>query len=115
MINNREDLEEWFNKNEKRYFKLEESDLSSSDEKYIDEVKQILLNFARINYSIQKLSIFSNNEEFDDIKTEDLKFLLTQYYLGKIILQVNETRLKNLKQSIVNLPFNKKEIFYNLF
>jgi immunoglobulin-binding protein 1 len=102
-INSREELEEWFEKNENRYLELENSELSSSDEKYKDEIKQLLLNFTRINSSIQKQSIFSKNEEFDDVKTEDLKLLLVPYYYSKIILQISENRLKNLNFSIVKL------------
>lgn len=37
---------------------------------------------------MRHLGIFSSNESFDDVKTEDLGFLLVEFYIGQLLQEV---------------------------
>jgi len=52
---------------------------------------------------VEKLNLFSVNEEVDDIHTNDLKYLLVPALLGRILTECTdmERRYDHLKQSIV--------------
>ena len=62
--------------------------------------KEILNLFNQIvaySKEVSSLALFSGNEEFDEIDTENLKFLLITYYQGELLLLLTEDRKKNIK------------------
>ena len=46
--------------------------------------KECAIKFEICNRKIRQQGIFSNNERVDDVKTNDLKYLLSHAYLGKL-------------------------------
>jgi len=64
-----------------------------------EKVKKQLNNLNLIFKDVTRQSLFSPNESFDEIHSENLKFLLIPFYQGELIflLQDREKREKNLK------------------
>ena len=113
IINSDLELSTYFDKNEKNYLSLIDSDLSYNSEEFQSKLKELLLNFFRISQYINKNNIISKNEEIEDIKTEDIKFILSPYYTGQVFLKVQnikkfdrEMRVKMIKQGLVSYFYN---------
>ncbi|EAR99760.2 TAP42 protein (macronuclear) [Tetrahymena thermophila SB210] len=53
----------------------------------------------KIQQSIIRHSLFSINEELNEIATENLKYLLVPYYMGYVYSRINEDRKKKLEFS----------------
>ncbi|CAM6083092.1 unnamed protein product [Calypogeia fissa] len=68
-----------------------------------DQVARAVGLFERCQELIDKLSLFSSNEEKEDISTGDLKFLLVPYYLGflteKLSTKDTPSRLRKVDAS----------------
>lgn len=77
--------------------KIEEYNEKGYDKKYEDDWKKILNDLNDIKLKIFKEKIFSDNEEFKDIKTEDIKYMLVAYYQSEIIQKFMINR-KNILQ-----------------
>ena len=56
--------------------KLEQFEENGYDKSYEEEWKGIFDSLVEIKTYVDKEKIFSDNEEFSDIKTEDLKYVL---------------------------------------
>jgi hypothetical protein len=65
--------------------KIEEYGEKGYDKKYEDDWKKLLNELNDIKLKIYKEKIFSDNEEFKDIKTEDIKFMLVAFYQSELI------------------------------
>ncbi|EFA75612.1 hypothetical protein PPL_11118 [Heterostelium album PN500] len=90
-----------FTYGQKIYNDLQSSDApSTSDADYQSSVRSAILYLMKSSLSIDKQSLFSKNEELDDIRTDLLKYLLVPYYLSELfLLLVDTSRLKNLKNA----------------
>ncbi|KAG9287002.1 hypothetical protein G9A89_022966 [Geosiphon pyriformis] len=87
-------LGELFSTGEALYKKLENSQLSTSDTKYQEDVRRALECFSHCGNMVENLSLFSTNETLDDINTNDLRFLLVEAYLGSLTTKlISEERL----------------------
>ncbi|CAD8134003.1 unnamed protein product [Paramecium octaurelia] len=66
-----------------------------------DKLMELIEKFQLTQQAIIKLHIFSPNEEFNEIKTEHLKFFLLPYYVGWALTQVQneDIRQKNVETS----------------
>jgi len=73
--------------------------------------KECAIKFEICNRKIRQQGIFSNNERVDDVKTNDLKYLLSHAYLGKLygekvkvdmIVEGPAGRYKQIKRSILH-------------
>lgn len=89
--------------------KVEKYEDTGYDKALEEEWKKIFNDLNEIKVEIYKNGIFSNNEEFKDIKTEDLKFLLVSYYQAEMIGKFNENR-----ESIMSFALKFYEEFYKL-
>lgn len=57
-----------------------------------EEWKNTLDLLIQINNEVNKEGIFSENEQFSEIKAEDIKYLLIPYFEGEIIQKFSEHR-----------------------
>ncbi|KAJ3330297.1 hypothetical protein HDU76_006014 [Blyttiomyces sp. JEL0837] len=106
--NNNKSLREEFQDAQKLFLNLENSELSSTDPKYQassanfhfisrTDVAKAMELFERCARLVQSLSMFSSNEEVEDINTSDLRFLLVEFYLGELELKrTSRERLESL-------------------
>jgi hypothetical protein len=65
-----------------------------------EDIKQLLNGLNAINIKVLANGTFSNNEEFKDIKTEDIKYLLAPYYQSELIQKFMENRDIRLEQGL---------------
>ena len=56
----------------------------------VDEYKDLLNELNEIKVKLYASGVFSDNEEFKEIKTEDIKYLLVSFYQGEVIQKFNE-------------------------
>ncbi|KAI9205261.1 TAP42-like protein [Polychytrium aggregatum] len=76
------------------YSKLEDSDLSGSDPAYQADVDRAVLAFQRCLRLAADLRMFSDNEILEDISTTNLRFLLSEFYLGEVLMKrISDDRL----------------------
>ena len=73
------------------------------------QLKNILNDLNQIKIEVYKNGIFSDNEEFTEIKTEDLKYLLIPYYQSEIMNKFQENR-----ESVLNYCLIFYEEFFKL-
>jgi hypothetical protein len=74
-----------------------------------DEWKEILNQLNEIKTIVHSKSIFSENEEFKEIKSEDLKYLMISFYQAETLQKFHENRENILK---ITLQFYKE--FYKI-
>jgi len=87
-------------------FKMEK--IRKEMEKYEDEGgsgkqenwKTTFNNLNEIKKLVYSQGVFSENEEFKDIKSEDIKFLLIPFYQSELMQKFMENRESNLNYSI---------------
>lgn len=87
-------------------FKMEK--IRKEIEKYEDEGgsgkednwKQTFNNLNEVKKIVYSHGIFSENEEFKEIKTEDIKFLLIPFYQSELMQKFMENRESNLQFAI---------------
>ncbi|KAF9285351.1 hypothetical protein BGZ68_003954 [Mortierella alpina] len=93
-------LAQVFQRAESLYLDLQKSSLPSTADEFQSKVAQSIKGFDRAGTMVRQLSLFSENEFMEDISTKDLRFLLTEYYLGELYLKViSQDRLKDLSSS----------------
>ncbi|KAF9985514.1 hypothetical protein BGZ75_002912 [Mortierella antarctica] len=93
-------LAQVFQRAESRYLDLQKSSLPSNVDEFQTKVTQSIKDFDRAGTMVRQLSLFSENEFMEDISTKDLRFLLTEYYLGELYLKkTGQDRLKDLSFS----------------
>lgn len=86
-----EKTEEILHKTIKRINQM--TDNLESDKEKIKEQLDILI---KIFQDVVNNSIFSPNESFEEILTENLRYLLVPFYQGEVLLLLQENREKNL-------------------
>ena len=86
--------------------KIESYEDKGYDKEYESDWKQMLNELNMIKTNIYKEHMFSDNEEFKDVKTEDIKFMLVAYYQSELIQKFHINR-KNVLQFALT--------FYNEF
>ncbi|KAF9129536.1 hypothetical protein BGW39_004050 [Mortierella sp. 14UC] len=97
MSGNDESLAQVFQKAEVLYLNIQKSSLASNSDEYQSKVNQSIRGFELSSRMVRQLSLFSENEFMEDISTKDLRFLLTEYYLGELFLKrVTPDRLADL-------------------
>ena len=88
---------------------LEDYEQKGYDKKYEDEWKKLLNELNDIKVKIYKEKIFSDNEEFKDIKTEDIKFMLVAFYQSELIQKFMVNR-----KNILEFALKFYDEFFNL-
>ncbi|KAF9133342.1 hypothetical protein BGX30_012320 [Mortierella sp. GBA39] len=97
MSGNDESLAQVFQKAEVLFLDIQKSTLASNSDEYQSKVNQSIRGFDLSSRMVRQLSLFSDNEFMEDISTKDLRFLLTEYYLGELFLKrVTPDRLADL-------------------
>eukprot|EP01104_Vermistella_antarctica_P003984 TRINITY_DN1438_c2_g1_i1.p1 TRINITY_DN1438_c2_g1~~TRINITY_DN1438_c2_g1_i1.p1 ORF type:complete len:490 (+),score=137.66 TRINITY_DN1438_c2_g1_i1:116-1471(+) len=71
-------------------------------------VREALAMFLKCVSMIESLSLFSGNEDMDDLKTNEIKYLLVPYYLGAVHQQVMDTQLPGPEGRLDPLRESKK-------
>ena len=66
-----------------------------------EHFKETLEKLNKLVESIQKDSIFSSNETFSEIHTENIKLLMIPYYQAEILLRIMENREQNVQKGHV--------------
>jgi hypothetical protein len=74
-----------------------------------EEWKELLNESNEVKVKVYAAGVFSENEEFKEIKTEDLKYLLISYYQAEVIQKFSENR-----ENILNLALQFYREFYNI-
>ncbi|KAF9582397.1 hypothetical protein BGW38_000256 [Lunasporangiospora selenospora] len=93
-------LSQVFQKAESLYLGLQQSALPSNSDGYQATVNDSIRGFLRAVDMVRQLCLFSENEFVEDIGAKDLRFLLTEYYLGELFLKrTGDDRLSYLDQS----------------
>eukprot|EP00761_Pharyngomonas_kirbyi_P010608 gb/GECH01010628.1/.p1 GENE.gb/GECH01010628.1/~~gb/GECH01010628.1/.p1 ORF type:complete len:372 (+),score=126.11 gb/GECH01010628.1/:1-1116(+) len=99
-IYDEQSLSERFSQAVKQYTSIMDSNSDSQKEEFQKFVKNVIKEFFSLNVAISQLHLFSSNEDLEDITTKSLKYMLTPYYIGDLILKiVDNNRLHHLKQS----------------
>jgi hypothetical protein len=80
----------------RRKFEKLEEDSFEKDE----EIKNVFNEFNEIFIKIREMGTFSENEEFKDIKTEDIKFLIIPFYQSELMQKFMENRTIRLEQAL---------------
>ena len=57
---------------------------------YQNNIKKNIVDFLSLNYLVLNEGLFSSNEEYEDINTIDLKYLLVPYFLGELCSKIND-------------------------
>ncbi|KAF9352169.1 hypothetical protein BGX26_009978 [Mortierella sp. AD094] len=100
MSGNDASLAQIFQRAETLFLDIQKSSLSSTSEEFQSKVNESIKGFERSGIMVRQLSLFSENEFMEDISTKDLRFLLTEYYLGELFLKrVSKDRLADLTTS----------------
>ena len=89
--------------------KMEDYEKKGYDKKYEEDWKKLLNELNDIKLKIYKEKIFSDNEEFKDIKTEDIKFMLVAFYQSELIQKFMANR-----KNILEFALKFYDEFYNL-
>ena len=89
--------------------KIEEYGEKGYDKKYEDDWKKLLNDLNDIKVKIYREKIFSDNEEFKDIKTEDIKFMLVAFYQSELIQKFMVNR-----KNILEFALKFYDEFYKL-
>lgn len=97
-------LEELFVKGQQIACALENGDLASSDKRCVEAVCAL----QKCSAGVRGCGMFSKNEELDDVKTKSLRYLLIDFYLGQLTMQLPvvdglEGRYKGLKRASAHL------------
>jgi immunoglobulin-binding protein 1 len=79
----------------RRFEKLEDDSYEKEN-----EIKEVFNGLNEIFIKVRETGTFSNNEEFKDIKPEDIKYLLIPYYQAELIQKFMENRLIRLEQGL---------------
>ena len=108
------DLEHLFRVSAAECRKLDDSDYSSSSPEFQHIVQALIQNFFIISTCIAKFGILSPNEELDGIKTADLKYYLTSYYLGTLFSKVYHTSTPQQDNSAIETLAAQQKRFKNL-
>ena len=74
-----------------------------------DEWKKTLDSLIQINNDTKKDGVFADNEEFAEIKPEDIKYLLIPFYQGELIQRFMENR-----ESKLDLALRFYDEFYKI-
>ncbi|KAG0352988.1 hypothetical protein BG005_007635 [Podila minutissima] len=101
MAGNDESLSQIFQRAEALFLDLQKSSLPSNSDEFQSKVNTSIKGFERSATMVRQLSLFSDNEFMEDISTKDLRFLLTEYYLGELFLKKTDQdqRLADLSTS----------------
>ena len=89
--------------------KIEDYDQKGYDKKFEEDWKKLLNELNDIKLKIYKEKIFSDNEEFKDIKTEDIKFMLVAFYQSELIQKFMVNR-----KNILEFALKFYDEFYKL-
>ncbi|KXN66621.1 TAP42-like protein [Conidiobolus coronatus NRRL 28638] len=89
-----------FDKCEAEYNELDNSSLRPNDSEYKNLVNGLLEKFIKLDQLANNLSLFSDNEFFEELSTPSIKLLVLQYYLAHLKLKLNDNKRKqNLEDS----------------
>ena len=89
--------------------KMEDYEQKGYDKKYEEDWKKLLNELNDIKIKVYKEKIFSDNEEFKDIKTEDIKFMLVAFYQSELIQKFMVNR-----KNILEFALKFYDEFFNL-
>jgi hypothetical protein len=73
------------------------------EDEYIEKMEEWKKRLDNLNYlkiRVHNIGIFSENEEFNEIKTEDLKYLIIPFYQAELIQKFSENREMILGHSL---------------
>ena len=65
-----------------------------------EDWKKTLDSLIQINNEVIKEGIFSENEEFSEIKPEDIKYILIPFFQGELIQKFMENRTAKLELAL---------------
>lgn len=80
--------------------KYEEYGEKGYDASYENDWKAMLDNLNEIKKTVYKNKMFSDNEEFSDVKTEDIKYMLIAFYQAEVIQKFQANRKNLLKYAL---------------
>lgn len=90
-------LSDSFNKAQKLYESFEAGD--NCDEEHYSQAITLL---DAITKAVKACALFSPNEDFAEIKTENLKYVLIPFYLGNVYSRSMKERKECVKKSNVS-------------
>lgn len=89
------------------FFNLEKDLLEIEDTcENKEKLSEILKQFLLLQLKIDKNGTFSKNEELDDIKSEDVKYLLLPYYVGKTFQLLKTDGMKQRRLHLLKVEAN---------
>lgn len=89
--------------------KLEDYNGKGYDKSFEDDWKKMLNELNNIKIEIYKNKLFSDNEEFKDVKTEDIKFMLVAFYQSELIQKFMSNR-----KNVLEFALKFYDEFYKL-
>ncbi|GMF99101.1 unnamed protein product [[Candida] boidinii] len=98
-----------------KYNEFDSISVRKDSDKYQLELKNIVLIFEKLKKIIQSNNLFSINEDIDELRTNQIRYLSIDYYLAKIFENNVKDRVKNLSISKnLYLQFLYSIMNYNL-
>lgn len=79
--------------------KLESLSIRRDSAEFQEELQNILKQLLLLQRSIDNLSIFSSNEEIDELGTKEIRYLETDYHIAHLLESSMKSREKDLRQS----------------
>ena len=99
-----DELQPKFVEAQQLFQKIDDSSMASTDARFQDEVKRCISLMTECRALVKSQSVFSKGEEVEDVNTEDLKYLLVEYYMGQLELNlVDDVRSRHL--TVANVLF----------
>mmetsp|Transcript_36247 Transcript_36247/g.58654 ORF Transcript_36247/g.58654 Transcript_36247/m.58654 type:complete len:420 (+) Transcript_36247:40-1299(+) len=77
------------------YQKVKDSMLGSSDPAQITLVKKAISSNVKVRRMVGSLALFSDNEELRDISSTNMKYLLCDFFIGDLFLNLYEQKYRD--------------------
>lgn len=93
------ELQETFNTAERSFVKIDSNSITENDQKQ-QLVRTTINQLLKCGLLIRTTSVFSAHETIDEIKTEDLRYLIAPAYLSTLLMEVSNSTESNNKENL---------------
>ncbi|PRP74758.1 hypothetical protein PROFUN_06619 [Planoprotostelium fungivorum] len=97
-------VNELYREGESTFRFLEETSISPPSEEYQNRVEAAIAALVNVGQYSRSAQLFSTNETLEDVQTTHLRFILSEYYLGLLLLKRTtgdrQTNLKTAKKCL---------------
>ncbi|KAF1740169.1 hypothetical protein MXB_4603, partial [Myxobolus squamalis] len=85
--------------------KIENSNSTDRDENHVTKPIEGIIEEGRKIYSmVQELSLFSVNEDFEELPTSSIRYLALPGLIGNLLMHKQNDRINSLNEAQIKLP-----------